>query len=192
MDISSDLPQECVSNSFGIEKRDETSPSNETYLQNTCETSTFASESHSEEFYPKIELKETLILAYQTIGVAYGDLGTSSLYVCLPTGIQNPSEDDILGTLSLIFWGLTFIGLLKYALIAVYAHDHGEDGTFALYSLLNHHLGHNMVNNDLNLSRLSQAVKNLLKNSAIAQNMVTHITDFHAHWGCHLNPCTIW
>lgn len=82
---------------------------------------------------------ETLILAYQTLGVVYGDLGTSPLYVF--SSIQYPltTADDFLEVLSLIFWTLTLVALIKYVFIVLRADDHGEGGTFAVYSLLCQH-----------------------------------------------------
>ncbi|KAF5189589.1 Low affinity potassium transport system protein kup [Thalictrum thalictroides] len=83
----------------------------------------------------------TLALAYQSLGVVYGDLGTSPLYVFPSVSLSNPArEDDILGILSLIFWTLTSIALFKYIIIVLHADDHGEGGTFALYSLLCRHM----------------------------------------------------
>ncbi|GMY27705.1 potassium transporter 5-like [Fagus crenata] len=76
-------------------------------------------------------------LAFQSIGVVYGDLGTSPLYV-LPgvfqTGVKH--NDDILGVLSLIFYSLMLITLIKYVFIVLAANDNGDGGTFALYSLI--------------------------------------------------------
>ena len=60
----------------------------------------------------------------------YGDIGTSPLYVyatTFPDGIKH--EDDILGVLSLIFYTITFIPLLKYIFIVLHANDNG-DGTY--------------------------------------------------------------
>ncbi|XP_070664745.1 potassium transporter 5-like isoform X2 [Malus domestica] len=76
-------------------------------------------------------------LAFQSIGIVYGDIGTSPLYVYASTftkGINH--SDDILGVLSLIFYTLTLIPLIKYVLIVLRANDNGDGGTFALYSLL--------------------------------------------------------
>ncbi|KAL5983851.1 hypothetical protein ACLOJK_017947 [Asimina triloba] len=78
-----------------------------------------------------------LILAFQSIGVVYGDIGTSPLYVYSSTftsGIQH--HDDILGVLSMIFYTLTLLPLIKYVFIVLHANDQGDGGTFALYSLI--------------------------------------------------------
>lgn len=84
--------------------------------------------------------RETLLLAYQTLGIVYGDIGTSPLYVFSSIGLENPQEKEILGCLSLIFWTLTMIALVKYVMIVLRADDHGEGGTFAVYSLLAQHV----------------------------------------------------
>ncbi|XP_040998027.1 potassium transporter 5-like [Juglans microcarpa x Juglans regia] len=84
--------------------------------------------------------KTVMKLAFQSIGVVYGDLGTSPLYVLpgiFPTGIKH--NDDILGVLSLIFYSLMLITLIKYVFIVLAANDNGDGGTFALYSLLCRH-----------------------------------------------------
>ncbi|KAI9126604.1 hypothetical protein K1719_002200 [Acacia pycnantha] len=81
-----------------------------------------------------------LRLAYQSLGVVYGDLGTSPLYVFYNTF---PSEvkdhEDVIGALSLIIYSLTLVPLLKYVFIVLAANDNGQGGTFALYSLLCRH-----------------------------------------------------
>lgn len=77
-----------------------------------------------------MSLSRNLILAYQSLGVVYGDLSTSPLYVYKSAFIgklnkhQNP--DAIFGAFSLIFWTLTLIPLLKYVLIVLSADDNGE------------------------------------------------------------------
>ncbi|KAH9795599.1 Potassium transporter 11 [Citrus sinensis] len=81
-----------------------------------------------------------LRFAFQSLGVVYGDLGTSPLYVfynTFPHGIDDP--EDIIGALSLIIYSLTLIPLLKYVFIVCRANDSGQGGTFALYSLLCRH-----------------------------------------------------
>ncbi|KAI3760040.1 hypothetical protein L1987_50428 [Smallanthus sonchifolius] len=78
-----------------------------------------------------------LRLAFQSIGVVYGDIGTSPLYVyssTFPNGIKH--QDDILGVLSLIFYTITIIPVIKYVAIVLHANDNGDGGTFALYSKL--------------------------------------------------------
>ncbi|RRT66235.1 hypothetical protein B296_00009949 [Ensete ventricosum] len=83
------------------------------------------------------------MLAYQSLGVVYGDLSTSPLYVYKSTFAgdieHSESNDEIYGVLSFVFWTLTLIPLLKYVLIVLRADDNGEGGTFALYSLLVRH-----------------------------------------------------
>ncbi|XP_076950664.1 potassium transporter 11-like [Bidens hawaiensis] len=79
-------------------------------------------------------------LAFQSLGVVYGDLGTSPLYVfynTFPKGIDD--TEDVIGALSLIIYSLTLIPLIKYVFIVCRANDNGQGGTFALYSLLCRH-----------------------------------------------------
>ncbi|CAL0324771.1 unnamed protein product [Lupinus luteus] len=81
-----------------------------------------------------------LRLAYQSLGVVYGDLGTSPLYVfynTFPRGVKDP--EDVIGALSLIIYSLTLVPLLKYVFVVLRANDNGQGGTFALYSLLCRH-----------------------------------------------------
>lgn len=79
-----------------------------------------------------------LTLAYQSLGVVYGDLSTSPLYVYKTSfsGKLSLKEDDeeILGVLSFIFWTFTVIALFKYVFIVMSAHDNGE-GTYNLHSI---------------------------------------------------------
>ncbi|KAM5587112.1 potassium transporter 10-like [Rosa sericea] len=81
-----------------------------------------------------------LQFAFQSLGVVYGDLGTSPLYVfynIFPDGVDD--KEDVIGALSVIIWSLTFVPLLKYVFIVCRANDNGQGGTFALYSLLCRH-----------------------------------------------------
>nr|CAD1834566.1 unnamed protein product [Ananas comosus var. bracteatus] len=84
--------------------------------------------------------RTTLLLAYQSFGVVYGDLSISPVYVYKSTfsGKLRLHEEDaeILGVLSLVFWTLTMIPLCKYIIFVLGADDNGEGGTFALYSLM--------------------------------------------------------
>uniref|UniRef100_A0A7N2N578 K+ potassium transporter integral membrane domain-containing protein n=1 Tax=Quercus lobata TaxID=97700 RepID=A0A7N2N578_QUELO len=73
-----------------------------------------------------------LHVAFQSIGIVYGDIGTSPLYVyssIFPNGIQQ--EDDILAALSLIFYAITLIPVIKYVFIVLRANDNGEGPDYA-------------------------------------------------------------
>ncbi|CAL9130979.1 unnamed protein product [Musa textilis] len=81
-----------------------------------------------------------LRLAFQSLGVVFGDLGTSPLYVfhnTFPSRVED--LEDVVGALSLIIYSLTLIPLLKYVFVVLRANDNGQGGTFALYSLLCRH-----------------------------------------------------
>ena len=72
-----------------------------------------------------------------TLGIIYGDIGTSPLYVMKAIiGESIISKDLILGGLSCIFWTLTLQTTIKYVLITLSADNHGEGGIFALYALV--------------------------------------------------------
>ncbi|XP_076921006.1 potassium transporter 11-like [Bidens hawaiensis] len=89
-----------------------------------------------------------LRLAFQSLGVVYGDLGTTPLYVfynIFPKGIDDP--EDVVGALSLIIYSLTLVPLIKYVFIVCRANDNGQGGTFALYSLLCRHAKVNTIPN---------------------------------------------
>lgn len=82
----------------------------------------------------KVKKKDTLVLAYKTLGVVFGGLVTSPLYVYPSMPLKSPTEEDYLGIYSIMFWTLTLIGLVKYANIAIKADDHGE-GTLLTISV---------------------------------------------------------
>jgi KUP system potassium uptake protein len=72
-----------------------------------------------------------------TLGIIYGDIGTSPLYVMKAIiGDSIITQDLILGGLSCIFWTLTLQTTIKYVLITLSADNNGEGGIFALYALL--------------------------------------------------------
>ncbi len=72
-----------------------------------------------------------------TLGIIYGDIGTSPLYVMSSIiGKNIITEQLILGGLSCIFWTLTLQTTIKYVLITLSADNHGEGGIFALYALV--------------------------------------------------------
>ena len=76
-----------------------------------------------------------------TLGVVYGDIGTSPMYVTKALlagqgGIMHVTEEFILGALSLVIWTVTLLTTVKYVLISLKADNHGEGGIFALYSIV--------------------------------------------------------
>ncbi|MFC6289247.1 KUP/HAK/KT family potassium transporter [Levilactobacillus angrenensis] len=77
-----------------------------------------------------------------TLGIVYGDIGTSPLYVMNAiigaAGPQKPAElaPMMLGSISLIFWTLMLITTVKYILLAMRADNRDEGGIFALYALV--------------------------------------------------------
>ncbi|KAF5736511.1 potassium transporter 2-like isoform X1 [Tripterygium wilfordii] len=87
--------------------------------------------------------KTLLLLAYQSLGVVYGDLSISPLYVYKSTFAEDikhsETNEEIFGVLSFVFWTLTLVPLFKYVFIVLRADDNGEGGTFALYSLICRH-----------------------------------------------------
>jgi KUP system potassium uptake protein len=76
-----------------------------------------------------------------SIGVVYGDIGTSPLYALReaviaasgPSGLVNPQA--VIGVVSLILWALIVVVTLKYVVILLRADNHGEGGTLALMAL---------------------------------------------------------
>ncbi|MCD9224635.1 KUP/HAK/KT family potassium transporter [Lactobacillus helveticus] len=75
------------------------------------------------------------------IGIVYGDIGTSPLYVMKSIvegngGIGNVNRDFIIGSISLVLWTVTLLTTLQTVLIALKATNHGEGGIFALYTLV--------------------------------------------------------
>jgi len=101
--------------------------------------------------------RRTFILTYQTFGIVYGyvpydpspppptnashrDIGTSPLYTINSVFQSAPSQEDIIGVLSCIIWTLLIVVLFKYVIFVLMADDHGEGGTFALYSMLSNAL----------------------------------------------------
>ena len=84
-------------------------------------------------------------LALASIGVVYGDIGTSPLYAfreaIVAAGGSAASPAAVLGVLSLILWALTIVVTLKYVVVLLYADNHGEGGTLALLALADSALG---------------------------------------------------
>ncbi|KAK1311356.1 putative potassium transporter 12 [Acorus calamus] len=85
-----------------------------------------------------LSIWNTLAMAFQTLGVVYGDMGTSPLYVFSDVFSKVPiqSEIEVLGALSLVMYTIALIPFAKYVFVVLKANDNGEGGTFALYSLI--------------------------------------------------------
>jgi KUP system potassium uptake protein len=87
------------------------------------------------------------LLTVGSIGVVYGDIGTSPLYalreaVAAAVGHEGaPTREAVLGVLSLILWALIVIVTLKYVVILLRADNRGEGGTLALMALAQRALG---------------------------------------------------
>ena len=74
-----------------------------------------------------------------TIGIIFGDIGTSVLYVMksfVRSSDAMMSENLVLGFVSLIFWVMTLQTTTKYVLIALKADNNGEGGVFSLFALI--------------------------------------------------------
>lgn len=88
--------------------------------------------------YEEFNLGRNLVLAIQTLGIVFGDVGTSPMYTFDVMFNKAPigGKEDVMGALSLVLYTLMLIPLIKYTLIVLWANDDGEGGTFALYSLI--------------------------------------------------------
>lgn len=72
-----------------------------------------------------------------TLGIIYGDIGTSPLYVMKAIMGETPVDANIvLGGMSLVFWTLTLQTTIKYVIFTLKADNKGEGGIFALYTLV--------------------------------------------------------
>lgn len=83
----------------------------------------------------KISIASLLV----ALGIVYGDIGTSPLYVMKSMlGVDNGyiSSQLILGGVSLVFWTLTLQTTIKYVMITLEADNKGEGGIFSLYTLV--------------------------------------------------------
>jgi KUP system potassium uptake protein len=89
---------------------------------------------------PASGARALLLTAVGAVGVVYGDIGTSPLYAikeCFtaPHGVK-PTPDNVLGVLSLVFWALTLVVVVKYLGFVLRADNEGEGGILALLALV--------------------------------------------------------
>ncbi|HWU26661.1 MAG TPA: KUP/HAK/KT family potassium transporter, partial [Rhizomicrobium sp.] len=87
-----------------------------------------------------------LALALGSVGVVYGDIGTSPLYAFREAAIAASNghavaREVVLGVLSLIVWALIITVTIKYVLILLRADNNGEGGTLSLTALATRALG---------------------------------------------------
>ncbi len=90
-------------------------------------------QSKTHELHSRLSLGGVLV----ALGIIYGDIGTSPLYVMkaiVGTAVINP--DVVLGGVSCVFWTLTLQTTIKYVIITLSADNHGEGGIFALFALV--------------------------------------------------------
>ncbi|SER92291.1 potassium transporter Kup [Rhizobium sp. NFR03] len=84
--------------------------------------------------------KKFLVLLMGSIGVVYGDIGTSPLYAfreaLRPFSHDGISHNEVIGLISLMVWTLTIIVTFKYVLFLLRADNDGEGGTLSLLALL--------------------------------------------------------
>ncbi|CAB4289752.1 unnamed protein product [Prunus armeniaca] len=101
--------------------------------------------------YEDFSLGRKIIIAFQTLGVVFGDVGTSPLYAFSVMFKKAPinGNEDVIGAMSLVLYTLILIPLLKYVLVVLWANDDGEGGTFALYSLICRHAKVSLLPNQL-------------------------------------------
>lgn len=89
--------------------------------------------SHNHNLHSKLSIGGLLV----TLGIIYGDIGTSPLYVMKAIiGDHAISRDIVLGGISCIFWTLTLQTTIKYVIMTLSADNHGEGGIFALFALV--------------------------------------------------------
>ena len=85
-------------------------------------------------------MEKSIVISIATLGVVYGDIGTSPLYAIkeinnhLGAGGRNPA--NVLGYISLVIWTLIIIITIKYIILVLRADNEGEGGVFALFALL--------------------------------------------------------
>ncbi|MFH6991573.1 KUP/HAK/KT family potassium transporter [Flavobacterium sp. FlaQc-48] len=84
-----------------------------------------------------IKNKVTIASLLVALGIIYGDIGTSPLYVFRAIiGTRNIDLTLVYGGVSCVFWTLVFQTTIKYIWLTLRADNHGEGGIFSLYALV--------------------------------------------------------
>src|SRR4051812_30312402 len=92
-----------------------------------------------------VERESRTALTLGALGVVYGDIGTSPLYTIKE--IFNPEHQlaldagNLIGSVSVVLWGLLFVVTLKYVVLILRADNRGEGGIMALTALAAHAAG---------------------------------------------------
>lgn len=116
----------------------------------------FCDDFHTYNFIQKDSWKTTLLLAYQSLGVVYGDLSISPLYVYKSTFADDihhsDTNEEIFGVLSFVFWTLTLVPLFKYVFVVLRADDNGEGKQYHSHTQINnykfpclHNINHHLI-----------------------------------------------
>src|ERR1700724_1345377 len=88
-------------------------------------------------------------MALGSLGVVYGDFGTSPLYALRESlnhiKAAGVTDTGVTGTVSLLLWALFFTVTAKYVLFLMYADNKGEGGTLSLMALAQSALGHGVA-----------------------------------------------
>jgi KUP system potassium uptake protein len=125
------------------------------------------------------------------LGIIYGDIGTSPLYV-FNSIIKDKviSEDLILGTLSLIIWTITLMTTVKYVWLVLRADNKGEGGIFALFALVRRRrkwlvipamlggaalLADGMITPPISITSAIEGLKELPRFSNLGQDTIVYI-----------------
>ena len=97
-----------------------------------------SADSHSHD--QKTSPRKLFYLALGSVGVVYGDIGTSPLYAfreaLRPVAADGLTRSEVISVVSLMIWALTIIVTIKYVLLLLRADNEGEGGTLSLLALL--------------------------------------------------------
>jgi KUP system potassium uptake protein len=115
-------------------------------MAHTANEKTASAAAASAAHGPSEEKSSLWALALGTLGVVYGDIGTSPLYafreaVVAATEHGPVRRDIVLGVLSLILWALIVVVVIKYVLLLLRADNNGEGGTLSLTALATRAIG---------------------------------------------------
>jgi KUP system potassium uptake protein len=115
-------------------------------MAHTANEKTASAAAASAAHGPSEEKSRLWALALGTLGVVYGDIGTSPLYafreaVVAATEHGAVRRDIVLGVLSLILWALIVVVVIKYVLLLLRADNNGEGGTLSLTALATRAIG---------------------------------------------------